>query len=172
MQEIFFKTYPNEIFKEIEWSGVKLLVGNMGTIKDENGIYKPQNKTFKYNRVSVGGKHPLVHRIVATAFIPNPEGCETVNHINGDRRDNRAENLEWCTREQNSRKYHGEDFVLSVAQYNLNGDLIAIFKSRTEAGKKTGIKDSSISACCAGKRKTAGSYVWKPYKPDSITNSV
>lgn len=168
MQDIFIKVYPDEEFRKIEWNGVKLYAGNMGTIKDKDGIYKPQNKSFKYNIVSVGGKRALVHRIIATAFIPNPDSLETVNHINGDKRDNRAENLEWCTREDNSRKYHGEDFVLSVAQIDMEGNLVAVFKSREDAGKKTGIRSSSIAACCAGKRKTAGGYVWRPEAAQTV----
>lgn len=162
MQDIFINVYSDEEFREIEWNGVKLYAGSMGTIKDKDGIYKPPNKTFKYNRVSVGGKSELVHRIIATAFVPNPYGLETVNHINGNKRDNRAENLEWCANEENSRKYHGENFVLSIGQFDMDGNLISVFKSRENAGKKTGIRSSSIAACCAGKRKTAGGFVWKP----------
>lgn len=162
MQDTFMKVYQNEEFREIEWNGVKLYAGSMGTIKDKDGIYKPQNKSFKYNRISAGGKNAMVHQIIATAFVPNPDNLETVNHINGNRRDNRAENLEWCTREENSRKYHGENFILSVGQFDTEGNLVAIFKSREDAGKKTGIKSGSIAACCTGKRKTAGGFFWKP----------
>ena len=112
MQDIFIKVYPDEEFREIEWNGVKLYAGSMGTIKDKDGIHKPQNKSFRYNRISAGGKNAMVHQIIATAFIPNPDNFETVNHINGDKRDNRAENLEWCTREENVKKY----FALKRAQ--------------------------------------------------------
>lgn len=90
MQDTFMKIYPNEEFREIEWNGVKLYAGSMGSIKDKDGIYKPQNKSFKYNRISVGGKNAMVHQIIATAFVPNPDNLETVNHVNGNRWDNRA----------------------------------------------------------------------------------
>lgn len=161
MQNIFINVYPDEEFREIEWNGVKLYAGSMGTIKDKDGIYKPQNKTFKYNRVSVGGKIELVHRIIATAFVPNPDCLETVNHINGDKRDNRAENLEWCTRESNIQKYYGLIHSPLVAQYDLQGNKLFVYASQTEAARKTGITREFINMCCMNKKKTAGGYVWK-----------
>lgn len=47
-------------------------------------------------------KYQTFHRAVAEAFIPNPSGLPEINHINGDKKDNRVENLEWCTRRQNA----------------------------------------------------------------------
>lgn len=57
-----------------------------------------------YLRFSAGdGRHLFVHRVVADAFIENKNSLDTVNHINGIKTDNRAENLEWCTKEYNHR---------------------------------------------------------------------
>ena len=74
----------------------------MKSHKDNNG----------YLRVSLLGKTCKVHRLVASAFIPNPENKPTVNHINGIKTDNRADNLEWATRSENTQ--HAYDSGLTI----------------------------------------------------------
>ena len=112
-------------------------------------------------------KHTLVHRIVADAFIPNPNNLETVNHKDEVKTNNIVSNLEWMSQKDNNNygthnKRVGEAFSKPVQMFNKStGELLTTFPSTHEAKRVTGIAQSQISACCLGKRKSAGGYVWK-----------
>lgn len=125
-----------------------------------------------------------IHRLIAEAFIPNPNNHPIVNHIDGNALNNMADNLEWCTIEHNVRhafenglikirkgtKSHmyGKSGSLSpnskkVNQYTKEGIFIKTWESINLAEKTLNIKN--ISTCCQNKRKTSGGYIWK-YKED------
>ena len=74
-----------------------------GTItnKHNNRIVKPQINGKGYLRVSIGGHLQFVHRLVANAYVPNPENKPQVNHIDGNKLNNHADNLEWVTNQEN-----------------------------------------------------------------------
>ena len=104
----------------------------------------------------------LVHRLVAIAFIPNPNNLPEVNHIIDDfehRSDNRVENLEWCTREYNL-NYGSYNEKMSKTKSKkviciTNGE---IFGSAKKASEKYNINHSDICKCCRGKLKSAGKH--------------
>jgi hypothetical protein len=116
-----------------------------------------------------------LHRIIAKAFIPNPENKHQVNHINGIRKDNRIENLEWTTVSENVlhsyRKLGKKSNTLGklnrcgkkVAYYDLLGNLKGTFLSTMDAERNLKVKNTNISAVCLGKKNKTNGYIFKYY---------
>jgi len=122
-------------------------------------IRKPFSNGKGYMSVCISSKprrNEYVHRMVAKAFIPNPDNKKEVNHINGIKNDNRAINLEWCTPEEN--KEHAVRMNLmpkgemSANSVLTDSQVIAILRlhrinpdfNRTAVGRKLGVADSTI----------------------------
>ena len=166
----------------------KYEVSNMGNVKslertvwDNRGYYKTiQERIMKLGKnidgyLQVGlyrerkRKFYLVHRLVATAFCENPHGYTEVNHIDEDKTNNCAENLEYCSRSYNltyndrakkAGKKAGKKRSKPVIGIDKVTGLIVEFLSAKEAESHTGIAQSHICACCKGKQKSAGNFYW------------
>lgn len=129
-------------------------------------ILKPWKGTSGYHIVQLtDNQRASVHRIVATAFIANPNNKPQVNHKNGNKLDNRVVNLEWMTSRENN--MHAKEVGLHndrvvVAQKDpTTGEVLATFRSLKEAAEATGINYSSLAYAARGKYKTSGGFIWE-----------
>lgn len=147
---------------------------NTGTqfVNERLRVLTPDKDGYLKVCLSKDGKRYVrsVHRLVAEAFIPNPDNLPVINHKNEDKQDNKVENLEWCTVRYNTMYGTGRIRTSmkqgkSVEQLDLDGNVIDEFYSMRVAAKITGIPQPNIHKVCNGVRQTAGGYKWR-YKDE------
>lgn len=175
--------FQEETWKDIhEYSGI-YQVSNMGNIRSIDRIVTQYGHKQNYTRIMRGkaikprlqnggylivwlckngiSKPFTVHRIVAKHFINNEEQLTDINHMDGNKKNNKVENLEWCTRSYNVKhSYLMHDRKLKgVAVKCVELDIV--FRSIKEAGIKMNINPACVEHVLAGRNKTAGGYTWK-----------
>ena len=171
----------NEEWRDVVGYEGRYQVSSMGRVKSlerkdclgrtvKERILKPGVVGSGYLMISLctGGKQKMfsVHRLVCQAFHENPDNKSDVNHINEDKTDNRACNLEWSTRKENiNHGTHNERMAKTqskpVGQYTLDGELVKIWPSAMEAQRQAGFYCSNICNTARGKYKQAYGFIWK-----------
>ena len=176
----------NEEWRDIKGYEGRYQVSNMGRVKSlerivasksgskrtiQGRILKLETKRTGYLRVKLYDssgkmKNFLVHRLVCEAFHENPEDKPCVNHIDENKANNAAINLEWCTHKENIN--HGTHNARSakarskpVGQYTTDGKFVKIWQSVIEVERQLGFAKGSLSNAARGNLKTAYGYVWK-----------
>ena len=165
----------NEEWKDIVESDGLYQISNMGRVRSlldsaNTKILIPQAYGCGYLKVSMrinGRRKQLgVHRLVAEAFLPNPNNLPEVNHINCVKTDNRVCNLEWVSHRDNCLKRDNSNIFVGrrrkpVCQYTIDGQFVREWASAGEASSQMGISRGVIYFCCQGRYKTAHGYKWQ-----------
>lgn len=168
-----------EIWKDIAGYEGLYQVSNFGRVKSLN--YRKTGKEVilklrvahkRHNYMDVAltkwgiTKRHKVHRLVALAFIPNPNNLPHINHIDCDVANNNSDNLEWCDAKYNI-NYGGRAIKFGkavghrVAQCDVHGNVINTFYSIREAARVLNLSNTNIVAAIQGKQKTCGGFIWK-----------
>lgn len=162
-----------EEWKNIEGYDGLYKVSNLGRVKSLGNEKTRKEKILKTGKTKDGylqvGLHKegkrkkcYVHRLVAQAFIENPNNFNEVNHIDENKENNISTNLEWCTGKSNCN--HGsrnEKIRVALSKRVKCKETGIIYASTHQAQRKTGVSQGNISSCCNGRYKTAGGYHWQ-----------
>lgn len=188
-QNLYDSRYNNmeEIWKDIAGYEGWYQVSNLGRVKsldryvNGNGIncdfqlmkgkfLKGSKDKLGYYRVhlrkNVTYKSILVHRLVAEAFLPNPNNLPYINHKDENPSNNSLCNLEWCTPQYNvtygtAIERSNRTKYRKVIQFDKNGNEVARWDSLKAAAKSINRAQQNISRCCRGKAPSCGGYIWK-----------
>lgn len=187
MQEVF------EIWKDIEGYEGFYQVSNKGNVRSvdryiecrgslrmhKGKVLKPYVNKYGYRQVILNGKNRprlcRINRLVAQAFIPNPNNLPQVNHKDEIKTNDCVENLEWCTclynltyNDLHHRRNNMNNKKSKQVMQIKDGKVIATYPSINEAARKLNCGSGNIVRCCKGEKKIAYGYQWKYAESEEV----
>lgn len=187
-----------EIWKDIEGYEGLYQVSNLGNVKSLDCRVNFKDNSQNYKRLKKGKilkktintkgyyyvnlskqskvKNIKIHRLVANAFVSNPNNYNIVNHIDGNKLNNRFDNLEWCTFSHNNKEAYKQGLKTPtwknkidklhplskpIYQYDLEGNFIKRWDNANQIKRNLGFVAENIRNCCNGRRKKAHNFIWK-----------
>lgn len=156
-----------EVWREVEGYNKRYEVSSLGNVRSRfYGTLSQKEDKRGYLTVTLRengkSKRVSVHRLVAKAFVENPNNCDTVNHKDENKKNNKRNNLEWVTGANNTAYSSSRP----IRQYEIWGKPIRKWINATQASKELGIPAYGITNCCKGLTRTYKGYVWKYQQKD------
>jgi hypothetical protein len=169
-KKVEYNSFENEEWREINMEGKNTegyFVSSLGRFKNKKGVimknYKSHHSGYIYLRVNIQ-KYAL-HRLIAHTFIPNLENKPFVNHIDGNKTNNLATNLEWVTCSENNLHNHRigltKGHTRKIIQYDLEMNKIKQFDRILDASKELNISLSCIKDVLKEKQKSTKGFIFK-----------
>lgn len=168
LEFLISKNIENKMVKINEPDLDDYLINKKGDIYSykKQSFLKPSTNNDGYTYVMINKKQRLIHRLVAKTFIDNPNNYKEVNHKNEIKNDNRAENLEWCSRKYNAtynncHLRHSDWEKKPILQFDVKGNFIKKWNYAKEI-EEAGIASAScVKQCCRNVLSISGGYVWR-----------
>ena len=169
----------DEIWRDIQGYKGLYQISNKGRVKSlkcgKERILKPGIDGYGYMFVCLyndnARKYFKIHRLVTQAFVSNPENKPQVNHLDENKKNNCVDNLEWATAKENNNfgtrnERAGYSLSIPIIQYSKSGEFIREWTGAHEVERVLGIDNSHIIACCKGKLKSSGGFIWRYKEKD------
>ena len=170
------KVGMKEIWKDIDGFQGRYQISNLGNVMSLNynntgksKLLKPMPNQKGYLSVALSKNNhrtmKQIHRLVAEAFIPNPDNLPQVNHIDENPKNNMLSNLEWCDAKYNNNYGNRNNKIQQkishkTYQYDLDGNLIAVWPSQSEASRQLNISLGNINDVIKGRKKTIHGFIF------------
>ena len=141
--------------------------GQVWSYRKKDFLRPGERAGYPYVSLCKNGKRATfsIHRLVAQAFIPNPDNLPIVNHKDENKQNNNVDNLEWCDYRYNNTYGNRIDKINQkishkTYQYDLDGNLIAVWPSQNEASRQLNISPGNINDVIKGRRKTIHGFIF------------